>query len=188
MKMDIVIIGVGGQGTLLTSRILGALAGEMGEDVKVSEVHGMSQRGGSVITYVRIGPDVASPMVDFGSADFVLAFEELEAMRSLPYLKKGGVMIVNAQEIMPMPVITGAAKYPQGILDTLAAQCDLVALDALKLATQAGSAKAVNLVLLGVLKKRLGGDGAPWQRAIQSCVKEKFLEINQRAFKLGEEY
>ena len=188
MKMDIVIIGVGGQGTLLTSRILGALAGEVGQDVKVSEVHGMSQRGGSVITYVRIGSDVASPMVDFGSADYVLAFEELEAMRALPYLKKDGTMIVNAQEIMPMPVITGAARYPEGILDSLAAKCNLVALDALKLAAQAGSAKAVNLVLLGVLKKRLGGDDGPWQRSIANCVKEKFLEVNQRAFKLGEEY
>ena len=188
MKMDIVIIGVGGQGTLLTSRILGALALEQGQDVEVSEVHGMSQRGGSVITYVRMGPQVASPMVDEGCADYVLAFEPLEAMRALPYLKKDGTVIVNTQKIMPMPVISGAAVYPQDVLERLAQQCRVVALDALSLAEEAGSAKAVNLVLLGVLKKLLGGDEASWQKAIAACVKEKFLAVNQRAFALGQNH
>lgn len=186
--MDIVIIGVGGQGTLLTSRILGALAGELGQDVKVSEVHGMSQRGGSVVTYVRMGPDVASPMVDMGSADYILAFEQLEAMRALPYLKKGGTMIVNTQQIAPMPVVTGAAQYPEGLIESLMDKCHVVSLDALSLAERAGSSKAVNLVLLGVLFGILGGDESPWQRAIESCVKEKFLAINQRAFELGANY
>ncbi|MEG2858727.1 MAG: indolepyruvate oxidoreductase subunit beta [Clostridia bacterium] len=185
MKMDIVIIGVGGQGTLLTSRILGALATLQGHDVKVSEVHGMSQRGGSVITYVRLGQDVASPIVDFGGADVVLAFEQLEALRALPYLKKDGILILNVQKIWPMPVITGATAYPEDVLEKLSAQTNCVALDALQLAQEAGEARAVNLVLLGVLCRRLAGDVAQWKRAIAACVPEKLLAVNERAFELG---
>ena len=127
-------------------------------------------------------------MVDEGCADYVLAFEPLEAMRALPYLKKEGIVIVNTQKIMPMPVISGAAVYPQDVLERLAQQCRVVALDALSLAEEAGSAKAVNLVLLGVLKKLLGGDEASWQKAIAACVKEKFLAVNQRAFALGQNH
>ncbi|MGI6235978.1 MAG: indolepyruvate oxidoreductase subunit beta [Candidatus Excrementavichristensenella sp.] len=186
MKADIVIIGVGGQGTLLASRILGALAMEMGHDVKVSEVHGMSQRGGSVTTYVRIGDDIPSPMVDTGSADYVVAFEQLEAVRALPYLKKGGTLIASTQKIDPMPVISGACTYPEDLLDLLKERSGrLIAVDALALARQAGSERSVNLVLLGALKQVLGGDEEAWQKAIAACVKESFLAMNLKAFALG---
>ena len=188
MTMNIVIIGVGGQGTLLTSRILGALADEMNLDVKVSEVHGMSQRGGSVVTYVRVGRQVASPMVDLGAADYVLAFEKLEGLRALPYLKIGGTMIVNTQEITPMPVVIGAATYPETALETLENQCDCVALDALKIAENVGEKRAVNLVLLGVLCRLLEGDKAQWLRAVRACVPEKLRAVNERAFEAGWAY
>lgn len=183
--LNIVIVGVGGQGTLLASRILGALALEMDMEVKVSEVHGMSQRGGSVITYVRMGKDIASPLVEVGCADFVLAFEQLEALRALPYLKTGGTLITNTQKTSPMPVITGAAAYPPEILEKLAAGCPLVALDALGLAHEAGEARAVNLVLLGVMCALLKGDREVWERAIRACVPERFIEVNLRAFESG---
>ena len=136
--LNIVICGVGGQGTLLASRILGHIAMELGHDVKVSEVHGMSQRGGSVITYVRMGEKVYSPMIEQKGADFVLAFEELEALRDLTYLKDGGTLIVNTQQILPLPVIIGAAKYPENILQTLKEKANVVALPALPMAAQAG--------------------------------------------------
>lgn len=185
MKLDIVIVGVGGQGTLLASRILGALADELNLDVKVSEVHGMSQRGGSVVTYVRMGDAVYSPMVDPGEADYVLAFEKLEALRALTYLKLGGTMIVNEQEILPMPVISGTAVYPDDAMARLYATCRVVAMDALALATEAGEPRAVNLVLLGVLAKRLSADKALWLRAVSACVPEKLRAVNLRAFELG---
>lgn len=145
----------------------------------------MSQRGGSVITYVRLGDEVASPMVEVGCADYVLAFEQLEAQRALTYLKIGGTLIANTQKILPMPVITGAAQYPQGILDNLAGRCHLVALNALSLAQTAGEARAVNLVLLGVLCRLLEGDRELWERAVRACVPAKFLDVNLRAFELG---
>ena len=135
---NIIIVGVGGQGILLTSKILGYLALDMGENVKVSEVHGMSQRGGSVITYVRIGSDVHSPLIDPGEADFVLSFEKLEALRAEYFLKKDGVLISNTQEILPMPVIMGNATYPQAN----PTQEKTVLLDALTLAEEAGNARA----------------------------------------------
>lgn len=189
MNTDIVIIGVGGQGTLLTSRILGALATELGVDVKVSEVHGMSQRGGSVVTYVRMGQDIHSPMVETGGADYVLAFEPLEALRALPYLKTpGGKMIVNNQEIYPMPVITGAATYPENAAARLTALCDCTVLDALRLAEDAGEARAVNLVLLGALCRMVKGDVSRWKRAIAACVPEKLLAVNEKAFENGWSY
>lgn len=185
MKLDIVIVGVGGQGTLLTSRILGQLALSTGVDVKVSEVHGMSQRGGSVVTYVRLGKDVASPIVDYGCADYVLAFEEMEAMRAISYLKTDGCMILNSGKIDPMPVITGEATYPDNLIDSLKAKCRCVEVDAMGLAHKAGESRSVNLVLLGVLCKVLNGDVAKWKSAIEQCVPQKLLEVNERAFKLG---
>ena len=187
MNASIVIVGVGGQGTLLASRILGALAAELNEDVKVSEVHGMAQRGGNVITHVRIGSFVRSPLVEPGGADYLLAFELLEALRALPYLKKGGTLIVNAQMISPMPVITGAAAYPEDIPERLAAACRTVRMDALALARRAGDSRAVNLSLLGALCRLTGLDPSLWRRAIESCVPEKFLPANLTAFDLGYE-
>lgn len=182
---NIMIVGVGGQGTLLASRILGNAVIGAGLDVKVSEVHGMSQRGGSVVTYVKYGEKVQSPIVDKGSADIILAFEELEAYRALPYLKKGGRMIVNTQQIDPMPVITGAAEYPQNICEKLRAVCDLTTVDAAKLAAQAGSIKAVNVVLIGVMATSTDIPYEDWIETIKATVPPKFMELNVKAFELG---
>lgn len=184
-KLDIVIVGVGGQGTLLASRVLGHIAQAEGFDVKVSEVHGMSQRGGSVITYVRMAGKVRAPLVEQGGADFLLAFEELEALRALPYLKAGGTMIMNTQETMPLPVIIGLAKYPDDIREKLASQVDLVAIDALPIAKEAGNERAVNTVLLGALSKRLPFEESVWQQALEACVPAKLLDVNKKAFDAG---
>lgn len=180
------IVGVGGQGTLLASRILGAVLLESGYDVKVSEVHGMSQRGGSVVTYVKYGDEVYSPVIEKGEADLILSFEELEAARWLPYLKKGGRLITNTQRIDPMPVITGAAQYPENITEKLKKSgADVTAADALSAAEEAGSPKAVNVVLMGMLSKSTDFPEEVWERAIEACVPPKALEINKKAFAIG---
>ena len=184
---SIMIVGVGGQGTLLASRILGNTLTQAGYDVKVSEVHGMSQRGGSVTTYVRFGEKVWSPIIEKGGADIILSFELLEALRALPYLKPDGQIIVNTQQIDPMPVITGAAEYPQGIVETLKAQAKVTAVDALALAKEAGSIKAVNVVLIGLLAKNTLIPRAQWEETLRATVPPKFLEINLKAFALGYE-
>ena len=185
---SIMIVGVGGQGTLLASRILGNTLIGAGYDVKVSEVHGMSQRGGSVTTYVRFGEKVWSPIIEKGGADIILSFELLEALRALPYLKPEGQIIVNTQQIDPMPVITGAAEYPQGIVETLEKQSKLTAVDALALAREAGSIKAVNVVLIGLLAKRTAIPRKQWEDTIRTTVPPKYLDINLKAFALGYEY
>ena len=186
---SILIVGVGGQGTLLASKLLGSALVATGTDVKVSEVHGMSQRGGSVITYVRYAEDgetVASPIIGAGEADVILSFELLEAARYLPYLKQGGAIVTNLQRMDPMSVITGAASYPEDLEAKLREKGAVVtAVDALALAEQAGSAKAVNVVLLGLLSKHMDIDTAYWTDAIKSGVKEKFVDINLKAFELG---
>ena len=182
---NIMIVGVGGQGTLLASRILGTLLTGKGFDVKLSEVHGMSQRGGSVVTYVKYGQEIASPIIDQGEADIILAFERLEALRALPYLKKGGKMIVNDRTIDPMPVITGAAQYPEGIIEELQKYADVISLDALSLAEAAGSAKAVNVILIGVLAGSTEIPHDDWVETIKATVPPKFLEINLKAFEAG---
>ena len=187
MTKNIMIVGVGGQGSLLASKLLGHLLLMEGYDVKVSEVHGMSQRGGSVVTYVRFGEKVYSPIIDKGQADFIVSFEKLEAARYLENLKKDGRIVVNTQEIDPMPVITGAATYPTDLVAKMeAAGAKVDAMDCLSLAEQAGSAKAVNIVLMGRLSRYF--DEIPlekWQKAIEDCVPAKFLELNQKAFLLG---
>lgn len=183
---SVMIVGVGGQGTLLASRILGNVVIEEGYDAKVSEVHGMAQRGGSVVTYVKYGEKVYAPIISEGEADIILSFEELEAYRYLPYLKKGGTLIVNAQEIDPMPVITGAAKYPADIIQKLKDKADgVIAIDALALANEAGNGKAVNVVLLGVLAKSSGIAEEKWLEAVRKTVPPKFLDVNVKAFALG---
>ena len=182
---NIMIVGVGGQGTLLASRILGNTVINEGYDVKVSEVHGMSQRGGSVVTYVKYGEKVYSPIVDKGEADIILAFELLEALRALPYLKKGGKIIVNDQKIDPMPVISGIAKYPENIADKLVAAADCKVIDALKLAGEAGNIKAVNVVLIGVMAKSTDIPYEKWVETIKTTVPAKFLDVNLKAFDLG---
>lgn len=184
----IMIVGVGGQGTLLASRILGNTVINEGYDVKVSEVHGMSQRGGSVVTYVKYGDKVYSPIIDKGEADIILAFELLEAYRALPFLKKGGKMIVNTQSIDPMPVITGACEYPKDIESKLCAVADTVAVDALSLAQEAGNAKAVNVVLMGVLAKSSEIPYENWVETLKTTVPPKFLDVNLKAFELGYNY
>ena len=157
-----------------------------GYDVKVSEVHGMSQRGGSVVTYVRWGKEVASPVIETGEADVVLAFEQLEAARFLPYLKLGGTLVTNTQCISPMPVVTGAAQYPRELLTEMEKLgVNLFAVDALSLAEQAGSVKAVNVVLLGAMAKQMDVEKEIWLRAVENSVPERFLELNRKAFELG---
>lgn len=183
---SIMIVGVGGQGTLLASRILGHAIMQHDYDVKVSEVHGMSQRGGSVVTYVRYGKEVSSPIIDKGEADVILSFEKLEAARWLDYLKVGGKVITSVQEIDPMPVIIGNAEYPGEIIEKLKAKnIDVLPIDALSAANEAGSAKAINVVLIGVLSKYLDFKDEVWQKALEECVPAKFLEINKKAFELG---
>lgn len=185
---SVLIVGVGGQGTLLASRLLGNALLSRDYDVKVSEVHGMSQRGGSVVTYVRYGKDVASPIIDQGEADLILSFEALEAARFLPYLKKGGKIIVNTQQIDPMPVVTGKAVYPEDIIGQIKAQgVEVISADALSLAEQAGSAKAVNVVLMGMLAKQTDIDKQVWIDTVKETVPPKFLELNLKAFELGYE-
>ena len=184
--VSMMIVGVGGQGSLLASKLLGNLLVEEGYDVKVSEVHGMSQRGGSVVTYVRYGERVYSPVVDDGEADYIISFEKLEAARWAHRLKPDGKIIVNTQQIDPMPVITGAAAYPEDILDTLKQQNVFVdAIDALKLANEAGSSKTVNIVLMGRLAKYFAIPYEKWIAAMERVVKPRFLEMNPKAFALG---
>ena len=185
---NIMIVGVGGQGTLLASKLLGKVLLAKGYDVKVSEVHGMSQRGGSVVTFVRWGEKVYSPVIDKGECDYILSFELLEAARWVEYLRIGGKLIANTQQIDPMPVVTGAAAYPERLADRLVGLgVDLDAFDALSPAVEAGSAKAVNLVLMGRLSRYFDFSEADWARAIEDSVPEKFLEINKKAFSLGAE-
>ena len=185
---NIMIVGVGGQGSLLASKLLGHLLMEQGYDVKVSEVHGMSQRGGSVVTYVRYGDKVCSPVIDQGEADFIVSFEVLEAARWLSYLKPDGQIVTNTQQIDPMPVITGAAQYPENLVEKMRAKgIQVDAMDCLALAEEAGSAKAVNMVLMGRLSHYFP-DIAPeaWQASLEANVPAKVLELNRKAFALGQ--
>ena len=178
MKKNILIVGVGGQGTLLASVLLGNLALAKGYDVKLSEVHGMSQRGG----------DVCSPIIEKGEADIIIAFERLEAYRWLPYLAEGGAMYVNRQNIMPMPVTLGQAEYPERADEIIAAAAGkLVELDALAIAEEAGSSKAVNVVLLGAASGDLPFSREEWLKVIEDNVKPKFVELNKEAFVKGAE-
>ena len=185
---NIMIVGVGGQGSLLASKLLGRLLLTKGYDIKVSEVHGMSQRGGSVVTYVRFGEKVYSPVIDRGEADYIVSFELLEAARWSEYLREGGKIVTNTQQINPMPVITGAAQYPEHLDKKLEEKGILVdQLNALALAESAGSAKAVNIVLMGHLSRNFDFTIEEWMDAIEKSVPAKFLELNKRAFLLGRE-
>ncbi len=184
---NIMIVGVGGQGTLLASKMLGQVLLQQGYDVKVSEVHGMSQRGGSVVTYVRFGDKVYSPVIDKGEADIILSFEKLEAARWLEYLKPGGRIITNTQEMEPMPVITGAADYPENLVEKMrAAGAKVDAKDFLAIAEKAGSAKAVNISLMGRLSTYYPEiPEEQWLAALEAIVPAKFLELNKKAFAMG---
>ena len=185
---NIMIVGVGGQGSLLASKVLGHLLLNQDYDVKVSEVHGMSQRGGSVVTYVRFGEKVNSPIIEKGEADIIVSFELLEAARWMPYLKSGGKIVTNTQRIDPMPVITGAAVYPENLVEKMQEKgADVDAMDCLTLSEQAGSSKAVNIVLLGRLSTYFDIPKDAWIKSLEACVPPKFLELNKKAFDLGRE-
>ncbi len=183
---NILIVGVGGQGTLLASKLMGKYFTEEGYDVKVSEVHGMSQRGGSVVTYVRFGSKIFSSVIEKGEADIILSFEQLESARWLPYLKKGGVLITGTQKIDPMPVIMGKAEYPENIIEKLCKNdIKVIPVDALDLALKAGSAKCANVVLLGAAVRFLGIDRESFSKIIETSVPPKTVEMNLRAFDYG---
>ena len=188
MTKNIMIVGVGGQGSLLASKILGKAAMDSGLDVKVSEVHGMSQRGGSVVTYVRFGDAVYSPVIGKGDADVILSFELLEAARWLPNLKIGGTIVTSTQQIYPMPVITGAAEYPAALLDEMKALAvDVRAYDCAAIAAEAGNAKASNVALIGLAAEVLGFEPAVLRSAVAACVPPKALDVNLKAFDLAAE-
>lgn len=182
---SILIVGVGGQGSLLTSRILGSLALELDLDVKVSEVHGMAQRGGSVVTYVRMGENVASPIIDEGGADYMLAFEALEALRYVQLLKEDGQIVANTQQIDPMPVITGAAEYPVDVQQQLTNAAVTHFVDAVPVANDMGNIRVVNTIMLGKLAHIMGTEKQKWMDAIQACVPQKTIDINVEAFERG---
>lgn len=187
-SLKIMIVGVGGQGTLLASKLLGKMLLNKGYDVKVSEVHGMSQRGGSVVTYICCGDKAYSPVIDEGEADYIVSFEALEAARWVSYLKKDGILVTNTQEINPMPVITGAAAYPEEIIEKIKAMgVRIDAFDALSPAVKAGSVKAVNIVLMGRLSKYFDFTEEEWLSAIRESVPERFIRLNEEAFLLGEQ-
>lgn len=183
---NILLVGVGGQGTILASKILTGALMEAGYDVKMSEIHGMSQRGGSVSTQVRYGDKVLSPIVGRGQADVIVAFEKMEALRWLDHLKIGGKMVVNDHEIQPIPVNLGQAEYPQGVVEELEKFCPVLTVKAAQIATELGNPKAMNIVLLGALVKAIGGlEEVDWMDQIAKNVKPKFVELNQAAFKAG---
>ena len=186
MTKNIMIVGVGGQGSLLASKLLGRLLVDEGYDVKVSEVHGMSQRGGSVVTYVRFGEKVYSPVIENGEADFIVSFEKIEAARYVENLKQDGTIIVNTQQIDPMPVIIGAATYPEDIITEMKDKgIHVDDIDALALANEAGSSKACNIVLMGRLAKYFHIEYDKWIAQIEQLVAPKFVELNKKAFELG---
>ena len=183
---NIMIVGVGGQGSLLASKLLGQVLLQQGYDVKVSEVHGMSQRGGSVVTYVRYGDKVASPVIDRGEADFIVSFELLEAARWVSFLRPGGQIVTSTQQIDPMPVVIGKAEYPENLVEKMkAAGAKVDALDCLALAEKAGSSKAVNIVLMGRLSHYFDLPEEAWLQAMEAIVPARFLELNKKAFALG---
>lgn len=184
---NIMIVGVGGQGTLLTSRVLGGIIQAGGYDVKLSEVHGMAQRGGSVVTFVRYGDKVYEPIVEEGQADVLIAFEKLEAMRYAHFLKKDGVLIVNDQRMDPMTVVTGAAEYPHNILDTLKEKYNVISIDAMAEAKKLGNSRVFNTIIIGVAAKSMDFDKEQWLEVIANTVPPKTVEINQKGFLVGYE-
>ena len=187
MTKNIMIVGVGGQGTLLTSRILGGITRDAGYDVKLSEVHGMAQRGGSVVTFVRYGEKVAEPIVEQGQADVLIAFEKLEALRYAHFLKKDGVLIINDQQIDPITVVTGAAEYPENIIENLEKEHTVYQIDAMKEAKKIGNAKVFNIIVLGMAARHMDFSKEAWLDVIKKTVPPKTVEMNQKAFLSGYE-
>ena len=184
---NIMIVGVGGQGTLLTSRILGGITVDAGYDVKLSEVHGMAQRGGSVVTFVRYGEKVAEPIVEEGQADVLIAFEKLEAMRYAHFLKKDGAIVVNDHRIDPITVVTGAAQYPENIIENLEKEYNVYKVNAMDEALKLGNSKVFNIIVLGVAAKHMDFSKEAWLSVIEKTVPAKTVDINKKAFLLGYE-
>ena len=182
---NIMIVGVGGQGTLLTSRILGGITVDAGYDVKLSEVHGMAQRGGSVVTFVRYGEKVAEPIVEAGRADVLIAFERLEALRYAHYLKKDGAMIINDWRIDPITVVTGMAEYPDNIIENLEKEHNVLKVNAMEEALKLGNSKVFNIIVLGVAARHMDFSKEAWLNVIEKTVPPKTVEINKKAFLLG---
>lgn len=187
MTKNIMIVGVGGQGTLLTSRILGGITVQAGYDVKLSEVHGMAQRGGSVVTFVRYGDKVAEPIVEEGQADILIAFEQLEAMRYAHFLKKDGTIIINDQRIDPITVVTGAATYPENIIENLSKQHTVYSINAMEEALKMGNSRVFNIIVLGMAAKYMDFSKEDWLKVIENTVPPKTVEINKQAFLVGYE-
>lgn len=184
--IDIMLVGVGGQGTILATKILAQVAQDAGYDIKVSEIKGMAQRGGSVVTQLRLGPEICSPLIPLGGADVILSFEKLEALRWLDYLKPAGTIIVNNQCIKPVPVLTGVAEYPAGVLDYIRGRgIQLKVVDALELAVKCGNPRTANVVLLAVLARYMPLDKKAWEKALAAVIPERFLDVNNAAFDMG---
>lgn len=187
-SLNIMVVGVGGQGTLLTSRIIGKTALNAGYDVKMSEVHGMAQRGGSVVTFVRFGEKVYEPVVEEGCADVLIAFERLEAMRYAHFLKKDGVMIINDCRIDPMTVVIGASSYPENIIETLKSKYKIYTIDGGSIAKELGNSKVLNSVVLGLSAKHIGFAIDEWLDVVKTTVPQKTIDINVNAFNAGYEF
>ena len=185
--MNIMVVGVGGQGTLLTSRIIGKTALAAGYDVKLSEVHGMAQRGGSVVTFVRYGKKVYEPVCEEGSVDVLISFERLEALRYAHFLKPDGVIVVNDTRIDPMTVVIGKAEYPEEIIEKLSAEHKLHSIDGGSVARELGNSKVLNSVVLGLAAKYIGFSEQEWLEVLKATVPPKTVEINTKAFKAGYE-
>lgn len=185
MTKSIMIVGVGGQGTLLTSRILGGLAIGAGYDVKLSEVHGMAQRGGSVVTFVRYGDHVSEPVVEEGMADVLIAFEQLEALRYAHFLKDDGALVCNTQKINPMTVTIGAAEYPENIVETLGKTYKVFTIDAMEEAKKLGNSRVFNLIVLGLASQHMDFTMEQWHEVIRNTVPPKTVDINLKAFEIG---
>lgn len=185
MTKNIMIVGVGGQGTLLTSRIIGKAAMKEGFDVKISEVHGMAQRGGSVVTFVRFGEKVNEPVVEEGQADVIISFERLEAKRYAHFLKKDGVIVVNDCRIDPMTVVIGAREYPENIIEELKKEHTVYAIDGQKIALELGNSKVLNSVVLGYAASSIGFSEEVWLETVATTVPPKTVEINKQAFLSG---
>ena len=185
MKKNIMIVGVGGQGTLLTSRIIGKAAMEMGYDVKISEVHGMAQRGGSVVTFVRFGDKVCEPVVEEGQADVIIAFERLEAQRYAHFLKKDGVIVINDCRIDPMTVVIGAKEYPENIIEKIKENHSVYVIDGQKTAIELGNSKVLNSVVLGFAASFIGFNEDVWLKTVEGTVPPKTIDINKKAFLCG---
>ena len=185
MTKNIMIVGVGGQGTLLTSRIIGKTAMKMGLDVKISEVHGMAQRGGSVVTFVRFGKKVYEPVVEEGQADVIIAFERLEAMRYVHYLKKDGILVINDCRIDPMTVVIGAMQYPDNVIENLQKTNNVYSIDAQGIAKELGNSKVLNSVVLGYSAEFIGFDKDVWLQTVADTVPPKTVDLNICAFNRG---